>query len=264
LTYPDVTYAGSYTIHAGPARTIRLIAAPSETDDVTAVWLPEDEVLYGSAAVIEAIPNVGTPMRTMRDPVRWADTLDRLAALGARAMVPEFGSIVRDREVIAAWLTETAAVLRWLRRETVERMNRGLTIAEILHDIHYPDGMFDRPWLRETYGHRDYIVRDIYRAENGWWEDRNPTTLHPAHPTGAAAAIANAITDKQAVLDHAAQLRDAGQAQEALHVIDLLALAPGDQPELEQARRLKRDLCAILATHNPSYISQSIYLAAAE
>jgi glyoxylase-like metal-dependent hydrolase (beta-lactamase superfamily II) len=263
LTYPDVTYTGSLTIHAGPGRTIRLIAAPSETDDVTAVWLPEDQVLYGSAGVIEAIPNVGTPLKTRRDPVRWADTLDRLAALGARAMVPEFGPVVRDRETIACWLGETAAVLRWLRRATVERMNRGLTITEILHDIHYPDDMFNRPWLRETYGHRDYIVRDIYRAENGWWEDRNPTTLHPAHPTTTATEIATAITDKQAVLNHATHLRDTGQTQQALHVIDLLALAPGDQPELEHARQLKRELCATLAQHNPSYISQSIYLAAA-
>jgi alkyl sulfatase BDS1-like metallo-beta-lactamase superfamily hydrolase len=117
--------------------------------------------------------------------------------------------------------------------------------------------------VRETYGHRDYIVRDIYRAENGWWEDRNPTSLHPAHPAAAAAAIASAITDKQAVLDRAAQLRDAGHVQEALHVVDLLALAIGEAPELAEARRIKRELCGLLADRNPSYISQSIYQAAA-
>jgi glyoxylase-like metal-dependent hydrolase (beta-lactamase superfamily II) len=110
LTYPDVCYSGMLTLHAG--RTIQLIEAPSETDDATAIWLPEDEVLYGGAAVIEAIPNIGTPLRTMRDTVRWADTLDRLAALGARAMVPEFGPIVRDVGTIEAWLGETAALLR--------------------------------------------------------------------------------------------------------------------------------------------------------
>jgi alkyl sulfatase BDS1-like metallo-beta-lactamase superfamily hydrolase len=263
LTYPDVTYAGSCTIYAGPQWTIKLIAAPSETDDATAIWLPEAKVLYGGAAVIEAIPNVGTPMRTLRDTVRWADTLDRLAALGARVMVPEFGPIVSDPETIAAWLGETAAVLRWLRRQTLARMNRGMTIAEILPDIDYPPGMFDKPWLRETYGHRDYIVRDIYRSENGWWEGRNPTDLHPAQPPAAAAAIASAIADKQAVLTRAAQLRDAGKPQEAMHVVDLLALAPGDEPALVAARQLKRELCAVLADRHPSYVSQSVYAAAA-
>jgi hypothetical protein len=33
-----------------------------------------------------------------------------------------------------------------------------MTVAEILHDIEHPPGVFDKPWLRETYGHRDYIV----------------------------------------------------------------------------------------------------------
>jgi alkyl sulfatase BDS1-like metallo-beta-lactamase superfamily hydrolase len=227
------------------------------------VWLPGERVLYGSAAVVGALPNVGTPMRTLRDPVRWAETLDRLLALEPEIVIPEFGRITRDRDVVRQWFTAAASALRFLRRETVERMNRGMTIGEILHDIKYPEGMFDAWWVREVYGHRDYIIRDIYRSENGWWEDRNPTSLHPAHPAAAAAAIASAITDKRAVLDRAAQLRDAGKFQEALHVVDLLALAAGEEPELSEARRMKRELCGLLAERNPSYISQSIYLAAA-
>jgi alkyl sulfatase BDS1-like metallo-beta-lactamase superfamily hydrolase len=264
LTYPDVCYSGMLTLRAGQGRTIQLIEAPSETDDATAIWLPEHRVLYGGAAVIEAIPNIGTPMRTMRDTIRWADTLDRLAALDARAMVPEFGPVVRDPATIAAWLGETASFLRWLRRQTVERMNRGMTVAEILHDIEYPPGLFDKPWLRETYGHRDYIVRDIYRSENGWWEDRNPTSLHPAPPAAVAEAIASAITDKRSVLDRAAALRDSGQLPEAMHVVDLLALALGDAPEFVAARQLKRELSALLADRHPSFISQSEYAAAAK
>ena len=40
---------------------------PSETDDALAVWLPETRVLYGGAATPgDAIPNIGTPLRTQR------------------------------------------------------------------------------------------------------------------------------------------------------------------------------------------------------
>ncbi|MEV0597889.1 alkyl sulfatase dimerization domain-containing protein [Streptomyces sp. NPDC050315] len=112
-------------------------------------------------------------------------------------------------------------------------------------------------WLID-YGHREFIVRDIVRSETGWW-DGNPTTLHPRPPAVAAAARADAITDKQAVLDHAARLRDAGRVQEALHVIDLLALAPGDDPNVVQARKLKSDLCALRRKDAPSYVSRSCY-----
>ncbi|MDA3623950.1 MBL fold metallo-hydrolase [Saccharopolyspora sp. WRP15-2] len=255
LTFPDQTYQESLTL-GSTGRTVRLLWAPSETDDVTAVWLPEDRILYGSAAVINGIPNIGTPMRTMRDTVRWADTLDRLAALDPAVLIPEFGDVVRDRP--AEQLTATARALRWLRDAVVERLNRGMGVDDIVHDVKYPAELFDVPWMRENYGHRDYIVRDVVRSETGWW-DGNPTNLHPSRPADAAAVRADAITDKQAVLDHAARLRDADRVQDALHVVDLLALAPGDDPEVQRARELKAELCALRAKQATSYVSRSFY-----
>lgn len=256
LTMPDRTYDTALTL----CPDVRLLHAPSETDDVTAVWLPERRVLYGSAAVIKSIPNVGTPLRTLRDPVRWADTLDRLAALEPRVVVPEFGPVRRGADI--ASLTATAAALRWLRRATVERLNRGMTVEEILHDITYPPELFDVPWMAAAYGHPDFIVRDIVRAETGWW-DGNPTTLHPAHPATAAALRAAAVTDKRAVVEQATRLRDEGRLQEALHVVDLLAAGPGDDPWVVESRALKAGLCRALAEHAQSYVSRSLYLASA-
>ncbi|MFC6878866.1 MULTISPECIES: alkyl sulfatase dimerization domain-containing protein [Actinomadura] len=260
LTFPDATYTGTLTLHAGRDRTVRLIEAPSETDDATAVWLPDERILYAGAAVIDSIPNIGTPLRTLRDAVRWADTLDRLAALDPAVLVPEFGPV--RREGIGRVLTGTAAALRWLRAETVERLNRGMSAVEILHDLEYPAELFDVPWMRETYGHREFIVRDIVRSETGWW-DGNPTSLHPAPPDAAAAAVADAVADKAAVLAKARELRDAGRVQEALHVVDVLALAPDGPPdaapEIAEARSLKAELCALRAAEVTSYVSRSLY-----
>ncbi|WP_425825775.1 alkyl sulfatase dimerization domain-containing protein [Streptomyces fractus] len=140
----------------------------------------------------------------------------------------------------------------------VELFNQGRYVDDIVHELHYPAELFDVRWMREAYGHREYIVRDIVRSETGWW-DGNQTTLHPSRPSVAAAARAEAITDKQAVLDHAARLRDTGQVQEALHVIDLLALAPGDARELAAARELKSELCGLRAKEATSYVSRSFY-----
>ena len=74
---PDLCRA----VGAGQRRRVHLLWAPSETDDVSAVWVPGARVLYGSAAVIDSIPNIGTPFRTLRDTLRWAGTLERLADL---------------------------------------------------------------------------------------------------------------------------------------------------------------------------------------
>ena len=100
--------------------------------------------------------------------------------------------------------------------------------------------LFDHPWMLPIYGDPEYIVRDLFREENGWW-DRNPTSLHPAHPS-IVAGVVSAITDPTAVIAKAEEFRDTGEVQLALHVIDVLALAEGDDPVLVEARQLKSEL----------------------
>lgn len=137
-------------------------------------------------------------------------------------------------------------------------MNDGMDEGEILADMTYPDELFDLPWMRPTYGDPDYIVRDLYREENGWW-DRNPTTLHPAPPTDAADAVLSAIAEPGLVLARARELAASGETQLALHVIDLLALSKSDEPEVVEARALKAELCRARAGEVEPFVSKSCY-----
>ena len=247
----------------GGARRVQLISAPSEVDDAVAVWLPDDGLLCpGPATPGDTIPNIGTPLRTQRFTVRWADTLDRLEALGAERLMTEFGPIIEGADAVSARLGATADALRWLRAEVVERLNRGMGEGEILADMSYPGEMFDQPWMRPTYGEPAYIVRDLVREETGWW-DRNPTTLHPAPEPDAAAAVLSAIADPALVLTRAREFADSGETQLALHVIDLLALAPGNEPEIVEARELKAELCRSRASEVAPYVSRSCYRSSA-
>jgi len=259
---PDQTYAERLVLGSG-ARRVHLLWAPSETDDVTAVWVPGPRVLYASAAVIDSIPNVGTPFRTMRDTLRWAATLERLADLRPAKVVREFGPMLEGEEEVQRVLCHTAGALRWLHAEVVRLMNAGHGERELLAEIEYPPQWFDVPWMRPTYGDPSYIVRDIYRSENGWW-DRNPTSLHPAPPDAAGAELAAAISDKAALIGHAEALAARGEHQLALHVIDALATAPGDAPELARARQLKAAWLRERAGQVRSYVSRSIYLGCAD
>ena len=243
-------------------RRVELLWAPSEVDDAVAIWLPDDGLLCGGAATPGfTIPNIGTPLRTQRFTIRWAETLERLAELGATRLLTEFGPII-EGDAIRAQLLATAEALRWLRDEVVRRMNAGMDEGEILADMTYPTALFDQPWMRPTYGAPDYIVRDLYREENGWW-DRNPTTLHPAPPADAAAAVRSAIADPSAVLDRARALAESGETQLALHVIDLLALGSDDAPEAVEARELKAELCRTRAREVDPFVSRSCYRSSA-
>jgi uncharacterized sulfatase len=263
FTTPTHTFRDSFTIET-PGRTIDVLHAPSETDDAVAVWLREDRVLYGGPACIPFFPNVGSPQRPVRDPVRWADTLDRLGALPAEILICEFGEPIAGREAIAEYLASTAAALRWCHHTVVELMNQGYNVAEIVNMVEFPPEIFDKPWLLEGYTSLEHVLRDVYRTQFGWWEDLNPTSLHPAHPADVAREVRAAITDPDAVLARVRALADDGKVTLALHVVDLLALDQGSDPAVVEARRLKADLCRRAAAANPSYVTQSLYLNGAD
>jgi len=135
--------------------------------------------------------------------------------------------------------------------------------VEILHDIEYPAEYFEQPWSIPIYGCPDMIVRDIYRSENGWW-DRNPTNLHPALPQDAASAVLDAISDRKTVLEKARSLMEEGKTQMALHIIDILALAPDDDEDVKKARKLKSRLLHLRSENVPSVVSTNLYISHAD
>lgn len=259
---PTETFDEHMVLAASPR--VELLWVPSETDDALAMWLPDTRTLYTGAAVpADFIPNVGTPLRTQRLTVRWAESLERLAELRAERMVIEFGAVVEGQDHIAERLTTTARALRWLRGEVVARLNRGMDERAILVDLDYPSELFDLPWLRPSYGSPDYVVRDLVREESGWW-DRNPTSLHPAPPADVARATFDAIADPDAVIARAEALAADGQVQLAMHVIDLVALGPDDEPLVATARAIKADLCRARAKEVRPYPSKGLYRSSAD
>ncbi|MCH2557062.1 MAG: MBL fold metallo-hydrolase [Alcanivorax sp.] len=257
FTYPNITFRDRHVIDGGNRR-VEVLAAPSETDDAVALWLPDRRILYAGPAFIKSIPNIGTPLRTLRDPVRWADTMEQLMALQPEVLIPEFGKPVEGAQAAREALNLTATALRYLRDETVKRMNQGMSEAEILHDMDYPEAIFGHPWMKPSYGMPDYIVRDIWRSENGWW-DRNATQLHPAAPQAVATALREALTDPEHVLELARRKAEQGEPQLALHVLDLLSPdCLRDELGL-RARALKAELLERRAEGSSSYVSAQIY-----
>lgn len=262
FTQPDTTYRHTMLVH-GADRCVQLLHAPGETDDGTAVWIPESKVLYGSNAFIKTCPNIGSPYRILRDPCVWANTLEKFLDLDPDVLIPEFGKPLVAKEEIAEALSVPAQALRHLRREVVRYMNAGMTVEEIIHTIELPAELFGSPYMKPSYGCAEFVIRDVWRSENGWW-NRNPTDLHPSPVRTAANAVLAALTRPEQVLQHVLALQKAGETQLALHVVDLLALADSGTPAVIQARRLKAELCEQRAQELPSFVSRSLLLSAAD
>ena len=134
--------------------------------------------------------------------------------------------------------------------------------GEILADMEYPEELFRVPWMTPNYGSPDYIVRDLVREESGWW-DRNPTSLHPANPDAVAEVRWKAIENPKRVIEQATELADKGEIQLALHVIDLVALGPKNEPVAKEARKLKAKWCLLRAKEIKPYVSKALYASSA-
>jgi len=260
---PDITFNEHLILHERSPR-VELLWVPSETDDALAVWLPETRVLYGGAATPgDAIPNIGTPLRTQRLTLRWAESLERMAALRPEVLLTEFGAVIDGESKVQDRLHQTAKALRWLREEVVSRLNQGLDEQEILADLRYPPELFEVPWMTPNYGSPDYIVRDLIREESGWW-DRNPTSLHPAHPDAAAEARFHALAEPEKIIERAKALAAEGEFQLALHVVDLVAEGPASHGLVQEGRLLKAELCRFRAKEIRPYVSKALYRSSAE
>jgi alkyl sulfatase BDS1-like metallo-beta-lactamase superfamily hydrolase len=125
-------------------------------------------------------------------------------------------------------LTETAELLEHLVRETLARMNEGMPLREILHEVHVPSALAARPYLAPIYDQPEFIVRNVFRLYGGWW-DGDPASLEPARPSALAREIADAAGGAARLIERARRLADEGELALACHLAQLAGeAAPSD------------------------------------
>lgn len=186
---PDVLYQDRMELDIGGLE-IRLKHAKGETDDHTWAYLPKHKAICAGDFFIWCFPNAGNPQKVQRYPVEWAAAMRDMAAQEAELFMPAHGLPIVGKERIHRVLTEVADSLEFLVRETIERMNDGATLDEIVHEVKIDPAVLEKPWLRPTYDEPEFIVRNIWRMYGGWY-DGNPAHLKPAPQSTLAAEIAS-------------------------------------------------------------------------
>src|SRR5205814_7549093 len=155
--YPDVTYRSTLTLTVGATR-FDLHHARGETDDHTWTWVPDKKVLCCGDFFIWASPNAGNPQKVQRYPKEWAAALREMAGLGAEALLPGHGLPIIGAERIAQALTDAAELLEHLHDQTVAMMNEGARLDEIVHTVHAPAHLLERPYLQPIYDEPEFVV----------------------------------------------------------------------------------------------------------
>lgn len=256
--FPDETYRQEHTFEQGGMR-FELRHARGETDDHTWVWIPSLKTICAGDFFIWRCPNAGNPQKVQRYPAEWAVALRTMAAQGAEVFIPSHGTPIFGNDRIIQALTESAELLESLVEQTVELINRGVRLDEVIHSVKPPAHLMERPYLWPLYDEPEFIVRNIWRLYAGWY-DGNPANLKPAAEASVAAEIATLSGGPARLAGRARELAAAGQIQLACHLIEFAAVADSGDATIRAAR------AAILRTRaesEHSLMARGIFNAAA-
>lgn len=234
--YPTITVRDSLEQRIGDTE-VRYYAAKGETDDALYVWLPERGYLLTGDLIIWSAPNCGNPQKVQRYPVEWAEALEAMAGLDAEWLFPGHGLAVRGKDAVRTVLTETATWLRSIIDQVLERLNAGQSPEEIFHAVEPDPELSKRPFLRVTYDHPKFIVRNLLRLWGGWWNG-NAADLLPATWAEQGREVAALAGGIDALVARGRELLEEGNLPMACHVAEWATRGHSDH---RAAQELKRD-----------------------
>jgi glyoxylase-like metal-dependent hydrolase (beta-lactamase superfamily II) len=238
--------------------TLEYTAAKGETDDALWVWVPERRILFTGDLVIWQAPNCGNPQKVQRYPEEWAQALEAMAGCDAEWLFPGHGLAIHGQDAVRTVLTETARYLRGIVDEVRRRMNAGETPEDIFHAVEPDPELAKRPFLRATYDHPKFIVRNLLRLWGGWWNG-NAAELLPATPAKQAAEIAALAGGVAAIVARGRALLDGADATTAAHLAEWATRA---EPENRDAQAFKRDVYLRRLDEAESLMARGIFRAA--
>jgi alkyl sulfatase BDS1-like metallo-beta-lactamase superfamily hydrolase len=255
---PTDTYAERLALSVGGTR-FELHHARGETDDHTWVWLPDTKTLCTGDLFIWAAPNAGNPQKVQRYAAEWAVALRAMAALGPELLLPGHGLPIAGASRVREALVDTAAYLESLVRQTLERLNAGETLYEILQAVRPPAELEAKPYLRPVYDEPEFIVRNLWRYYGGWYGGV-PSELKPAPRRAQGQEIAVLAGGLEKLLARARSLLASGDARLAAHLVDWAVDA---EPASRDAHALRAEVYRKLLETSTSTMSRGIYGAAA-
>jgi glyoxylase-like metal-dependent hydrolase (beta-lactamase superfamily II) len=166
MTWPTITFSGRMSLWLGKLEVQLIQLGRGHTKGDTVVWLPEQKILFsGDLVEYDATPYAGDAYFS-----DWPQTLDNIAALQPRALVPGRGAALTSPEQVAAGLTGTRAFIS----DVYASVRAGVAAGEDLNAV-YKDTVAR---LRPRYGHWvifDHCMPfDVTRAYDEATQYRDP------------------------------------------------------------------------------------------
>jgi alkyl sulfatase BDS1-like metallo-beta-lactamase superfamily hydrolase len=253
---PNRTFSGEGMKMTAADVELELIHAPGETDDQIVVWLPEKKILIAGDNYYKSFPNLYTIRgQKYRDPVAWAQSLEKMRALRAEIMIPCHTRPVSGTDRVDETLADYRDAIQYVHDQTIRWINRGLLPDEIVEKVKLPPHLASKPYLREYYGTVAWSIKNICNGYLGWFSG-NATDLNPSPIKERAEAMARLAGGQKALLEHAEGALKKKDHQWVLVLADAyLSLDPG----AEKAVRLKVEALRALGQNQGNANAKNYY-----
>lgn len=255
---PQHTYAEHTVLDVGGTR-FELHHARGETDDHTWAWVPDHRAVCVGDLFIWQFPNAGNPQKVQRFAWEWAVALREMAALRPELLLPAHGMAIGGADRVVSVLTNTAEALESLHEQTLELMNAGARLDDVIHTVRLPKHLADLPYLKPTYDEPEFVVRNIWRLYGGWY-DGNPANLKPARDADLAREMARLAGGASVLAARATALTADGDLRLACHLIEMAHLADPDDRTIQGIRA---EVYEARRRTETSFMATGIYRAAA-
>lgn len=226
-------------------------------------YFPDKKALWLAENCTASMHNIYTLRGAeVRDANSWARYITEAQSLfGKDAEVvfqshnwPHWGN-----DVIQEYMTNTAAVYKFMHDQTLLYINQGYTSTEIENMIELPEALNKVWYTRQYYGTLKHNVKAIYQKYMGWY-DANPVHLDELEPTEYAKKLVEYLGDADKVLEMAKSDYEKGEYQWVAQITNTLVYA---DPENEQAKYLCADALEQLGYQAESGAWRNAYLVAA-
>ncbi len=230
---PDLTYRERLDLDIG-GTAVQLNHAKGETDDHTWAWIPHHKAICAGDFFIWCFPNAGNPQKVQRYPVEWALAMRDMAERDAELFLPAHGLPIQGKQRIKSVLNDVADSLEFLVKETLDRMNEGTRLDEIVHEVKLDPTILEKPYLQPIYDEPEFVVRNIWRMYGGWY-DGNPAHLKPAPDKELALELANLAGGALNLAERSLTLMNSNPRL-ACHLVELAVQAEPENKDLHEVR----------------------------
>ena len=226
-------------------RDYRLVSMHSgETLDALAVWLPAEKTVFTgnwAGAIHGALPNFYTPRGDRQRSVpAWLGHCDALLAEAPELLITGHEYPVTGAAQIHAYLTKVRDAVAFIHDETVKRMVAGTPVAQIQADLRLPEALTPQPGRCPPH----WIARAVFEEYAGWFHHDLTSELYPSAASSVWGEVVEAMGGAGAVAARAQAHLAAGEAEKALHLIELAVYA---EPGNRQAREAELAIYDALA-----------------